>query len=163
MLSPRLHNDDVIDNGIALAAAAAFARRHWGDIAVGEVQPDPFRNIILFLLLGLAAAAWVALVWQPHEMTMHVTMALRAAPFLASWVVMMVAMMFPTAAPMILAFHSAQGKRHPDDAFVSTWAFVMAYFLVWAFSGIAAYAGVLAAAAVRPGLSPAAAEDIGGL
>src|SRR3974390_1065908 len=129
MLSPRLHNDDVIDNGIALAAAAAFARRHWGDIAVGEVQPDPFRNIILFLLLGLAAAAWVALVWPAHNMTMHMTMAsptmgMRAAPFLAFWVVMMVAMMLPTAAPMILAFHSAQsGKRRPGVAFDSTWAF----------------------------------------
>jgi predicted metal-binding membrane protein len=78
-------------------------------------------------------------------MTMHVAMALRAAPFFASWVIIMVAMMSPTAAPMILSFHSAQGKRHPDDAFVSTWAFVIAYFLVWAVSGIAAYTGVLAA------------------
>ena len=125
-----------------------------GDTAVGEVQPDPFRNIILFLLLGLAAAAWVALVWPAHNMTMHMTMAspttgLHALRFLAIWVIMMVAMMLPTAAPIILAFHSAQGKRHPDDAFVSTWAFVMAYFLVWAVSGIAAYAGVLAAAAVK--------------
>ena len=33
---------------------------------------------------------------------------LRAALFLASWVIMMVAMMFPTAAPMILAFHRVQ-------------------------------------------------------
>jgi len=136
---------------------------------VGEVQPDPFRNIILFLLLGLAAAAWVALVWPAHNMTMHITMASpitgpQALRFLAIWVVMMVAMMLPTAAPMILAFHSAQtDKRHPDVAFDSTWAFVAAYLLVWAVSGIAAYAGVLAAAAVRPALGTAAAEDIGGL
>jgi predicted metal-binding membrane protein len=140
-----------------------------GDTAVGEVQPDPFRKIILFLLLGLAAAAWVALVWPAHNMTMHMTTASpitgqHALRFLAIWVVMMVAMMLPTAAPMILAFHGAQtDKRRPDVAFDSTWAFVAAYLLVWAVSGIAAYAGVLAAAAVRPGLSPAAAEDIGGL
>jgi predicted metal-binding membrane protein len=136
---------------------------------VGEVQPDPFRNIILFLLLGLAAAAWVALVWPAHNMTMHMTMAsptmgMRAVPFLAIWVVMMVAMMLPTAAPMILAFHSAQtAKRHPDVAFDSTWAFVAAYLLAWAVSGIAAFAGVLAAAAVRPALGPATAGEIGGL
>jgi predicted metal-binding membrane protein len=105
---------------------------------VGEVQPDPFRKIILFLLLGLAAAAWVALVWPAHDMTMHMTMAssitgLHALRFLAIWVVMMVAMMLPTAAPMILAFHSAQtAKRHADVAFDSTWAFVAAYLLVWA-------------------------------
>jgi predicted metal-binding membrane protein len=77
---------------------------------------------------------------------------------------MMVAMMLPTAVPMILAFHSAQSaKRHPDVAFDSTWAFVAAYLLVWAFSGIAAYAGVLAAAALRPALGPATADEIGGL
>jgi predicted metal-binding membrane protein len=40
---------------------------------------------------------------------------------------------------------------------------VAAYLLVWAFSGIAAYAGVLVAAAVRPALSPATADEIGGL
>src|SRR6516165_9157909 len=148
---------------------AGSCLRHWGIQAVGEVQPDPFRNIILFLLLGLAAAAWVALVWPAHNMTMHITMASpitgpQALRFLAIWVVMMVAMMLPTAAPMILAFHSAQtDKRHPDVAFDSTWAFVAAYLLVWAVSGIAAYAGVLAAAAVRPALGTAAAEDIGGL
>jgi len=131
---------------------------------VGEVQRDSFRGIILFLLLGLAAAAWVALVWQPHDMSMHMTMALRAAPFFASWVVMMVAMMLPTAAPMILAFHNAQsGKRHPGVAFDSTWAFVAAYLLVWAVSGIAVYAGVLVAAAVQSALSPATADEIGGL
>jgi predicted metal-binding membrane protein len=97
-------------------------------------------------------------------MSMNVTMALRAVPFFASWVVMMVAMMMPIAAPMILAFHSAPtSTRHPDDAFVSTWAFAMAYLLVWAVSGIAAYAGVLAAAAVRPALGPATADEIGGL
>ena len=131
-------------------------------VAVNEVRPDALRSVILVLLLGLAAAAWVALVWQPHDM--HVAMASRAAPFLAIWVVMMVAMMLPTAAPMILAFHSAQtAKRHPNVAFDSTWAFVAAYLLVWALSGIAAYAGVLAAAAVQPALGPATAGEIGGL
>ena len=134
---------------------------------MNEVRPDAFRSIILFLLLGLAAAAWVALVWPARNMTMHMTMAspitgLHALRFLAIWVVMMVAMMLPT--PMILAFHSAQtAKRHPDVAFDSTWAFVAAYLLVWAVSGIAVYAGVLVAAAVQPALSPTTADEIGGL
>jgi predicted metal-binding membrane protein len=135
---------------------------------VNEVRPDAFRTIILVLLLGLAAAAWVALVWPAHNMTMHMimaspTMGMRAVPFLVFWVVMMVAMMLPTAAPMILAFHSAQaGKRHPDVAFDSTWAFVATYLLVWAFSGTTAYAGVLASAAVQRALSPATAPEVGG-
>jgi predicted metal-binding membrane protein len=133
-----------------------------GDTAVNEARPDAFRSIILVLLLGVAAAAWVALVWQPHDM--HITMGSGAASFLAIWVVMMVAMMLPTAAPMILAFHRVQARTgQPDDAVVATWVFVAAYLLVWALSGIAVYVGVLAAAAMRPALGPATADEIGGL
>jgi predicted metal-binding membrane protein len=93
------------------------------------------------------------------------TMGLRAPLFLAIWVIMMVAMMFPTAAPMILTFHKVQtGKRQRGEAFVSTWVFVAAYILVWTLAGVAAYAGALAAeaVAVRAALSPAAAARIGG-
>ena len=44
---------------------------------------------------------------------------------------MMIAMMFPTAAPMILAFHTVQArKRARGEAFVATWVFVAAYVLV---------------------------------
>jgi predicted metal-binding membrane protein len=61
---------------------------------------------------------------------------------------MMVAMMFPAAAPMIVAFHRVQaGKHRLGDAFVSTWVFVAAYLLVWVSVGFALYAGVLAAEA----------------
>src|SRR3954464_1186862 len=93
------------------------------------------------------------------------TMGLRAPLFLAIWVVMMMAMMFPTAAPMIVAFHKVQaGKRQRGEAFVSTWIFVAAYLLVWGLSGIAAYAGAIAAEAVgaRSALSPATVARIGG-
>jgi predicted metal-binding membrane protein len=93
------------------------------------------------------------------------TMCLRAPLFLAIWVIMMVAMMFPTAAPMILTFHRVQaGKRQRGEAFVSTWIFVAAYLLVWALTGVAAYAGALAveAVAARVALSPATAARVGG-
>jgi predicted metal-binding membrane protein len=128
------------------------------------------RNIVLGLLLALAAAAWAALVWQSAgaetDMAMaSPTMGLRAPLFLAIWVVMMVAMMFPTAAPMILTFHKVQaGKRQRGEAFVSTWAFVAAYLLVWTLTGIAAYAGAIAAEtlAAEVALSSAAAARIGG-
>ena len=60
----------------------------------------------------------------------------------------MVAMMLPTATPMILAFHRMQADKHRlDAAFVSTWVFVAAYLLVWVSVGFALYAGVLAAEA----------------
>jgi predicted metal-binding membrane protein len=80
-------------------------------------------------------------------------------------VVMMVAMMFPTAAPMILTFHKVQAsKRQRGDTFVATWVFVAAYMLVWTLAGVAAYAGALAAEAIatRAALSPTAAARIGG-
>ena len=124
---------------------------------MNRAQTDPIsfqRNVILGLLLALAAAAWAALVWQgtgaDMDLAMNLpTMGLRAPLFLAIWVTMMVAMMFPTAAPMILTFHKVQaGKRQRGEAFVSTWIFVAAYLLVWLLAGVAAYAGALAAEAV---------------
>jgi len=137
-----------------------------------QVDPIPFqRSVILGLLLALAAAAWAELVWQGAgaEMDMatdSLTMGLRAPLFLAIWVTMMVAMMFPTAAPMIVTFHKVQaGKRPRGEAFVSTWIFVAAYILVWGLSGLAAYGGALAAEAVaaRAALSPSTAARIGGI
>ena len=113
--------------------------------SIDRAKTDPIafqRNVILGLLLSLAAAAWAVLVWQ-GAVGRHgygddsPTMDLRAPLFLAIWVVMMVAMMFPTAAPMIVAFHKVQaGKRQRGEAFVSTWIFVAAYLLVWGLAGV---------------------------
>src|SRR3954453_6639768 len=141
---------------------------------MNRAQTDPVsfqRNIILGLLLVLATAAWAVLVWQGRSADMDMamdtsTMGLRAPLFLAIWVVMMVAMMFPTAAPMILTFHRVQaGKRERGDTFVSTWLFIAAYMLVWVMAGIGAYVGALAAEAVaaRMALSSANAARIGGV
>src|SRR5262245_51485468 len=138
-----------------------------------DARPNPLsvqRNVILGLLLALAAAAWAVLIWQRQgantDMVMNsVTMGLRAPLFLTIWVVMMVAMMFPTAAPMILTFHKVQaGKHQRGEVFASTWVFVAAYILVWTLAGVAAYAGALAAEAiaVRAPLSPTTAARIGG-
>lgn len=79
---------------------------------------------------------------------------------------MMVAMMFPTAAPMILTFHRIQsGKRARGEVFVSTWLFVAGYTAVWVRAGIVAYLGAVAAemVAARAALSAAAASRIGGV
>ena len=129
------------------------------------------RNVILGLLLALAAGAWAVLVWQSAGADMDMTtasstMGMRAPLFLAVWVIMMVAMMFPTATPMILTFHKVQaGKHQRGDAFVSTWVFVGAYILVWTLAGAGAYAGALASEAIaaRAALSPATAARIGGV
>src|SRR2546427_9328537 len=72
------------------------------------------RTFILALLLILAAASWAVLIWQARmmkSMGMGLTMGMGAALFLAIWVVMMIAMMFPAAAPMILVFAQVQRDR----------------------------------------------------
>lgn len=112
------------------------------------------RTLILALLLALAALAWAALVWQSRAgvtggMAMGatgLTMGMSTALFLTTWIVMMVAMMFPTAAPMVLMFaRISAGKREQGQPFVPTWVFVGAYLLVWAVAGVVAYVAALAA------------------
>src|SRR5437867_6242794 len=99
------------------------------------------RNAILAALLLLAAAAWAILLWQPGSPAT----ALSASPsvalvFLATWVVMMVAMMFPTAAPMILTYARVQAGR-PSRAgrLATTWIFVGSYLALWVLFGALAY------------------------
>src|SRR5262245_65600448 len=123
-------------------------------------HPSFQRILTLVLLVELAFGAWVFLVWHNYTSEMAMAAGLRAPHFLTDWVVMMVAMMFPTAALMILAFYKDQAvKRPPEDAFVSTWLFVTAYLLVWVLAGVAAYAGVLMAerTVMHSGLSPVVA------
>ncbi|TGP39461.1 DUF2182 domain-containing protein, partial [bacterium M00.F.Ca.ET.230.01.1.1] len=98
---------------------------------------------------AIAAAAWTLLIWQQigndADMRMDMyspTMGMTAPLFLAAWMIMMVAMMFPTAAPMILTFHQVQaGKQGRGETFVSTWVFMAGYLLVWGLMGVLAFAG----------------------
>jgi predicted metal-binding membrane protein len=112
------------------------------------------RNAILGLLLAFAGAAWaLLLIWHGSDSKMDMSMAsptmgLRAPLFLAIWVTMVAAMMFPTAAPMVLTFHRVQaGRRQRGGTFVPTWVFVAGYMVVWTLAGVAAYAAVLVAEA----------------
>src|SRR5215475_13566281 len=151
-----------------------FDSTYISDTAMDKAQSDLLsrqRSVILGLLLALAAAAWAILVWTHADSNMEdmtrgsLTFGPRAPLFLVMWVVMMVAMMLPTAAPMILTFHKVQSaNRQPRDAFVSTWVFAAAYLLVWASVGLAAYVGMQAAeaAAARLALSPDTVAQVGG-
>lgn len=113
------------------------------------------RNLILGTLLVLAAAAWGVLVWQSAEAGGQMgglTMAMSAPLFLAIWIAMMVAMMFPTAAPMILMFKRVQaGRRQRGEGFVPTWLFVGAYLLIWTTFGALAYVMASGAEALAEG------------
>ncbi|HET9477105.1 MAG TPA: DUF2182 domain-containing protein [Dehalococcoidia bacterium] len=112
---------------------------------VAEVASYPLprqRNLILGSLLVLAGAAWAVLAWQGAETDeMSLTMGMSAPVFVALWIVMMVAIMFPTAAPMVLMFARIHNTRKArGQNFVPTWVFTSAYLLVWSLTGIAAYA-----------------------
>jgi predicted metal-binding membrane protein len=100
------------------------------------------RNLILASLLVLAAVAWAVLALQGAGTDeMSLTMGMSAPLFMALWIVMMVAIMFPTAVPMILMFARIYNtRRERGQTFVPTWVFTCAYLLVWSATGIAAYA-----------------------
>ena len=56
--------------------------------------------------------------------------------FCLAWVVMMAAMMFPAAAPMLLLYRAVSAQRRArGSAFVPTWVFAVGYLLVWAVIG----------------------------
>jgi predicted metal-binding membrane protein len=140
------------------------------------------RHVPLGLLASLAlltAAAWLLTIWQAADMRMPMGVAVRggmsadgmagmamggvgaadwslagAAVFVAVWTVMMAAMMLPAAAPMIVMFAAAQGRRGRDVA-VPTWIFVAGYLLVWAAAGLAVYGLVEIGSALTTGLAPA--------
>jgi len=107
------------------------------------------RALILGSLLVLAAAAWAVLVWQSsmsEDLENMLTMDMGALPFLAIWMAMMVAMMFPTAAPMILTFASVQqNKQQGGKPYVPTWIFVSSYLAIWMTFGAIAYVAALGA------------------
>jgi len=124
------------------------------------------------VLIAIAAAAWALLVWQQMGMDADMrmdmyslTMGMKAPLFLAVWMIMMTAMMFPTAAPMILTFHQVQaGKQGRGETFVSSWVFVAGYMLVWGAMGVVAFAGAMGAEMIagHVGLSTATAARFGG-
>ena len=99
------------------------------------------RNVILASLLTVAALSWVVVVRQAGMTgSASPTMGMTIPLFLVAWVAMMVAMMFPTAAPMIMMFGAVSaGKRQRGQAFVPTSIFVCSYLLVWIAFGVLAY------------------------
>ncbi len=107
------------------------------------------RTLLFATLLLLAAGAWAAVIWQSQaadDEMMSLTMGMGAPLFLGVWVLMMVAMMFPAAAPMILTFSAVQaGQRERGNAWTPTWMFVAAYLLVWTAFGIFAYIAAVGA------------------
>jgi len=66
--------------------------------------PRPAAAAIVAALLACAAVAWLITIRQAGSMGTGGVRMMSAGLFLVTWLVMMVAMMFPSVAPMTLAF-----------------------------------------------------------
>jgi len=96
--------------------------------------PRPLATAIVAALLACAAAAWLITIRQAASMEMGGVAIMSAGLFLVTWLVMMVAMMFPSVAPMTLAFASVTRSR--GEGYVPTALFVLGYIAVWVVSGL---------------------------
>ncbi|MEU0312930.1 DUF2182 domain-containing protein [Nocardioides sp. NPDC006273] len=105
------------------------------------------------VLLTLAAIAWWSTVGWAADMghmasglgaigTAMMPFDMSAATFLAMWATMMVAMMFPTVAPIVL-LHRMVARRRRESA-VSSIAFGAGYLIVWTAAGLVPLAVLVA-------------------
>jgi|ETNmetMinimDraft_26_1059896.scaffolds.fasta_scaffold08844_4 predicted metal-binding membrane protein len=134
------------------------------------------RTLVLTGIVAITALAWaymVYLAWRMGDMDMGSSMEMgggmameMAMPQMQAWgpmdlvlmfvmwAVMMVAMMTPSAAPMVLLFATIRRKRSQDvGAFASTFVFLSGYLAVWtAYSLLATLAqwGLHSAALLSP-------------
>jgi predicted metal-binding membrane protein len=109
------------------------------------------RVVVLAGVVGITALAWGYIIQLGRSMPPGAPMAMPMAdiasgPELAylvpMWIVMMVAMMVPSAAPTILLFASVARRRKASGvATASAAVFTLGYLLVWAFYGTIAAVG----------------------
>ncbi len=126
------------------------------------------RAIVAAGLLGVAGLGWLYIVRLGREMAVMADMAMAMpqmtpwdlADFVLTflmWAVMMVAMMVPSASPMILTFATINRKRLVDETpLIRTGLFLVGYLLVWAgYSLLAALGqwGLHAAALITPAMA----------
>jgi predicted metal-binding membrane protein len=124
------------------------------------------KYVTLAVLLALGGLSWVWLLRAASGMGMDMTptMGLAVAPFMILWIVMMVAMMAPTAAPMVLTYHAITARRADRGVIPATWVFVGGYLLLWAVTGFAAFALARGAETAAQALTvpPRGAARLGG-
>jgi predicted metal-binding membrane protein len=118
-------------------------------------------------LLLTAALAWIGVVWEARRMEevaammampgmggmasptsgsgMVAVSPMGAVMFVASWGVMMAAMMLPSAAPMIALYRTvSRSLSRPGQQTVPTSIFAATYLVVWALFGVPVYLGSVA-------------------
>lgn len=95
--------------------------------------PRQVKAAIVAALLVCAAAAWLLTIRQ-GSMGLGGMAMMSAGLFLITWLLMMVAMMFPSVAPMVLVYASLTRSR--GQGILPTSAFVIGYLLVWTAAGL---------------------------
>jgi predicted metal-binding membrane protein len=100
------------------------------------------RLVVAVGLLGLAGLAWIYLAHSASLMSGHHGMAMpdtapwsigQAAGLAVMWIIMMVAMMLPSATPVILLFASLTRRRRLQGVLAAPVSvFVLGYLLAWA-------------------------------
>src|SRR3984893_17396418 len=100
------------------------------------------------ILLALAAVAWYLSITGLGSMAM---MEVSAAIYMATWLTMMVAMMFPAVAPVVATF--AQVARNRNEAWLTVPAFVAGYLAVWTAAGLIPLALYLSSRGMVAGMS----------
>ncbi len=120
------------------------------------------RTLVIAGIIGVTALAWAYMFYIAWDMTGMEMAGAHVMPWGAldfvlmflMWAVMMVAMMLPSAAPMILLFAKVTRTREQlERPIISTAAFLSGYVLVWGgFSVAAAVAqwGLHSAALISP-------------
>lgn len=94
------------------------------------------------------------------DAAMPIELPLAIALFMATWTLMMVAIMFPAVAPVVMTFDRwAQSKARPRSV---TAAFLGGYLAVWSVIGLAAYATVVLLQTLVPVGDPNA-QRVGGV
>ncbi len=115
---------------------------------IALVRMDRRQLSLVGLLLGLALVGW----WVTDARMDGMDAGPGTDPgtlgfYVSTWVVMMAAMMFPSAAPMVVAFARIQRRRRElgkaSSGPVAVALFVGGYLLTWSAFGVAAY-GILA-------------------
>jgi len=138
------------DRLVVLASLALLAILAWAYTALMALPgPEGERHGAMGAMAGMAGMAMDA--WKPWT-------AAEAAFMFVMWIVMMAAMMVPSAAPMVLAFARISRARAPTPGLMTSGAaFLLGYLALWAVFSLFATTvqGLLHAAAL---LSPSMAS-----
>jgi predicted metal-binding membrane protein len=112
-------------------------------------------------VLGCAALAWaIAIAAVPSMGSGTGAVGLAPIPFLALWVAMMVAMMFPSVAPVAILWTRTMARTPRVARAARTTEFLAGYLLAWTAYGVFAFVALLAAGRLAEA-APRAATWVG--